>query len=98
MNSERLRNASEFVGSNASPPLPCFLRAGTIPYSNQGISDTNGGMCHPCMLSVTHRVNTALAAERNNELCSAFFGCTITGAQNKGSDVMAIDLLCEYHI
>lgn len=49
------------------------------------------------MLSVTHRVNTALAAERNNELCSAFFGCTITGAQNKGSDVMAIGLLCEYH-
>lgn len=31
-------------------------------------------------------------------LSYVFFGYTITGAQNKGSDVMAIDLMCKYHI
>lgn len=31
-------------------------------------------------------------------LSYAFFGYTITGAQNKGSDVMAIGLMCKYHI
>lgn len=71
MNSDRPRDTNEFVtSSNPFPPFPCFLRVGNIPFSNQGISNTNDWMCHPCMLSVTHKVNMALAAERNNALCS----------------------------
>lgn len=70
MNSEELSHASDFVSPSAPPPLPCFLRAGTIPFRNQGISNSNGGTCHLCMLSMTHKVNPALAADRNNELCS----------------------------
>lgn len=98
VNELRLRDANELLThSQALLPLLCFLRAGEIPSADRVISNTNDRMYHPCLLSVIHRVNMAPAAERNNAVCSQllFFGYAIAGAQHKGSDVIAIGLMCE---
>lgn len=71
VNELRLRDANELLTHSQAllPPL-CFLRAGEIPSADRGISNTNDGMYHLCLLSVIHRVNMAPAAERNNAACS----------------------------
>lgn len=97
-----LRKGNEFVtSSNACLPLPCFLRVGNAGLSKEGISNTVDWMYHPCMLRVTHKVSTALAAKRHNVWCSQLLSFWLQHhiiCQKKGSDVMAIGLMCKQRI